>query len=152
MQGHGGNYSWTAGWKVSEWCESLLHYFGDICITTIFLLLLESLLTIWLLHLDSVLEVDPVDSLSTWRFLKIPSLPTSRPCRSYCPPVTSSICLKGPPRTLSNAVCHRRRLPSQPRQLSCWSSQNSSSAGSVRAGSELTAKKGSLFPVLWMSK
>ena len=93
----------TAGWEgFFSWIfssESPRHYLGDICCYALNYYHLPS--PAWkpsedlLVCLNSVLEVDPFDSLSTWRFQKFPLLLTSRPSR-YTRQWRPS--LEGPPR------------------------------------------------------
>ena len=79
-------------------------------------------------------------SLSTWRFL-------ADKAQLILTPVTSIMCLQGPPRPPCSAVRSTRRLPSQQRRLVATEQQPRSS---LRAYSELTAKK--LWWLFSMSK
>ena len=148
---------WEAFFSQTYHSESSCHFFSEMCCYALYCYHLPSLAwkpsedliapsgwCPWGCSLDDVLEVDPFDSLSTWRFLKFPFLLTSRPsCQSrhQWRPSCAYKAIHVLP-----ALC---AAPDSSRSSADWSPLSSSDA-QPRACSKLTAKK--LWRLLWMSR
>ena len=148
---------WEAFFSQTYHSESSCHFFSEMCCYALYCYHLPSLAwkpsedliapsgwCPWGCSLDDVLEVDPFDSLSTWRFLKFPFLLTSRPSWSQCqwrpscaykffPVLPALLCA-------ATDVC---------RCSAAWSSPSSSQAAAIGRSVSWLQRN---WWLLWMSK